>query len=122
MPPPARGDDIGRADAHRVQLAVEFALPEGKKATENGIIRREIEILPDKALQQAGVIRHMVEDFCGRQAVTPQLSAEMHGCSDLQRFDLGMRGTMLPKVAAGFKKKLQKQMLSTHRPRLLPTP
>ena len=60
------------ADPDGVQPALEITAPEFQKATQLGEIRSRVELLPDEALQQVGVIRQMVDDFCGRQTVIVQ--------------------------------------------------
>ena len=60
------------ADPDRVELALEIAAPEFQKAAQLGKIRRYIQLLPDKALQQVRIIRQMVDDLCGRQSIIAQ--------------------------------------------------
>src|SRR6516164_7325770 len=57
------------ADPDGVQSALEIAAPEFQKATQLGEIRSRVELLPDEALQQVGVIRQMVDDLRGGQSI-----------------------------------------------------
>ena len=60
------------ADPDGVQPALEITAPEFQKAAQLGEIRSRVELLPDEALQQVGVIRQMVDDLCGRQPIFAQ--------------------------------------------------
>src|SRR5271166_249964 len=60
------------ADPHRVKLTLDIAAPEFQKAAQLRKIRGNIELLPDEALQQVGMIRQMVDDLCGRQSIIAQ--------------------------------------------------
>ena len=65
-------------DADRMQNAFHFAVPmieEGRELRETG---REIIFLPDVELQQAGVIRSVVVDIGGCQAVANKLLSLIH--------------------------------------------
>src|SRR5690349_25152203 len=50
-------------DFYRMELALVVGAPELQEAVQLGKIRSEVELLPDKALQQIGVVRHPVDDF-----------------------------------------------------------
>ena len=50
-------------DFYRMKLALDVAAPEFQEAPELGKVRSEVELLPDKALQQVGVVRHPVDDL-----------------------------------------------------------
>jgi hypothetical protein len=54
---PRPGGRSRLTDPHRVKLALEVLAPEFQKAMQLGVVRSSIELLPDKALQQIGVIR-----------------------------------------------------------------
>ena len=53
------------ANPHRVELAFEIAAPEFEKAAQLGEVRRNVQLLPDEALQQVGMIRQTVDDLRG---------------------------------------------------------
>ena len=59
----------GLANPHRVELAFEIAAPEFEKAAQLGEVRRNVQLLPDEALQQVGVIRQTVDDLRGGQTI-----------------------------------------------------
>ena len=71
--------EAGRAERsallhiHRVQFAFDAAAPEFEKSPQLGIIGREVEFLPDEALQQGGMIGEPVDDFCRRQPISLKL-------------------------------------------------
>jgi hypothetical protein len=52
-----------------VKLALDIAAPEFQKASQLRKIRGKIELLPDEALQQIGVIRQTVDDLRGGQTI-----------------------------------------------------
>ena len=64
------------SDPDRVELAFEVAAPEFQKAAQLGKVRSTIELLPDEALQDSRMIRHVVEDLRRRKAVAPQLKVQ----------------------------------------------
>src|SRR4051812_11361716 len=74
--------EAGRAGAaalahiHRMQLALDIGAPEFEKALQLGIIRREIEFLPDEALQQGRVVRQSIDDLCRGEPVPVKLQLE----------------------------------------------
>src|SRR4051812_5573633 len=74
--------EAGRAGAatlahiHRMQLPLDVRAPEFEKAPQLGIIGREIEFLPDEALQQGRVVRQAIDDLCGREPVPVKLQLE----------------------------------------------
>src|SRR5438128_10463943 len=68
-----RGAAAALLHIHRMQLALEVAAPEFEEALEFGIIRREVEFLPDEALQQGGMVRQVIDDLCGGEPVPPNL-------------------------------------------------
>src|SRR5471032_1472119 len=66
-------DELRVGDPHTVKLAIEIALPEFQELAEVGETRGQIEVLPDKALQNMLVIGHPVEDFGGGDSVIVKL-------------------------------------------------
>lgn len=62
-----------RGNTNRVQLAVQAALPEAQEFLEYGKLRRQIEILPDEALQHHRMVGQAIEDFRGGQTIAAQL-------------------------------------------------
>src|SRR6266436_773478 len=70
----------GARHLHRMQLALDIADPEFEEAAENRILRRQVHVLPDEALQQARMIRQVIEDFRRGQAIVDELQAQIaHG-------------------------------------------
>jgi len=64
-----------------MQLAVEARFPEVQELREHGIFRRHVEFLPDEALQDSRMVRHVVENFRGRQTIAAQRQFELaHLC------------------------------------------
>src|SRR5436190_191 len=75
----ATGRRVGAAalpHVDRMQLALDVGAPEFQEALQLGIIRREIEFLPDEALEQGRVIRQAIDDLCGREPVPLKLQLE----------------------------------------------
>ena len=71
-----RGGPIsGLRDLHRMQLALDVLFPEGEEALQLGIARRDIELLPDEALDQVRVVGQVVEDLGRGQPVSLKLLA-----------------------------------------------
>lgn len=62
-------DEPARRNTNRVQLAVQAGLPEAQEFLEYGELRRQIEILPDEALEHHGMIGQAVENFRGGQTI-----------------------------------------------------
>jgi hypothetical protein len=63
-----------------VKLPVEALFPEIQKFLELWITGNKIEFLPDKSLEEPGVIGHVVEDLSGRQTIVAKLQRESrHG-------------------------------------------
>ena len=76
------GDDVaepkpserpGLPNPNGMELTLQIAAPEFEKPAQFGEIGGKVELLPDKALQQIGMIRQMVDDLRGRQAIIAQL-------------------------------------------------
>ena len=59
----------GLANPHRVELAFEIAAPEFEKAAQLREVRSNVQVLPDEALQQVGMIRQTVDDLRGGQTI-----------------------------------------------------
>src|SRR5215472_3147728 len=57
------------ANPHRVKLALDVAAPEFQEPAQLREIRGNIELLPDEALQQIGMVRQTVDDLRGRQTI-----------------------------------------------------
>src|SRR6266478_3717099 len=70
---PVRGAAAALFHIDRMQLALDVAAPEFEEALEFGIIGRQVEFLPDKALQQGGMVRQVIDDLRGRQPVPLKL-------------------------------------------------
>ena len=69
---PRPSGKAGLADPYRVELALDIAAPVLQKPVQLREIRGNIELLPDEALQQVGMIRQMIDDLCGRQPIIAQ--------------------------------------------------
>lgn len=48
--------------------------PEVEEPVQFGVMGCDVEMLPDESLQHAGMIRHMVDDLGGREAVAVELA------------------------------------------------
>ena len=59
----------GLANPHRMELAFEIAAPEFEKAAQLREVRSNVQVLPDEALQQVGMIRQTVDDLRGGQTI-----------------------------------------------------
>ena len=68
----------GLPDFYRMELAFDVLAPEFQKAAELGKVRGEVELLPDKALQQIGVVRHPVDDLGSRQPILTKMGDGGH--------------------------------------------
>src|SRR4051794_18399307 len=60
-------------DFYRMELALDVGAPELQEAAQLGKIRSEVELLPDKALQQIGVVRHPVDDLRRGQPILTKM-------------------------------------------------
>ena len=67
-----RAQDPALGDAHGMELAIEFRLPEFQELAQDRIFRVEIVFLPDESLQQFRMIGHVIENFSRRQSVAFQ--------------------------------------------------
>jgi hypothetical protein len=63
----------GLTDPNGMELALDITAPEFQEPPQLGIIGRNVELLPDKALQQIGVIGQMVDYLRRGQAIIGQL-------------------------------------------------
>jgi hypothetical protein len=73
----SRLDELGVADNHAMQRPVKFLLPECQEFNQDGKLRRNVVVLPDKGLQQARVIRDMIEDARSGEAIAGKLLYEI---------------------------------------------
>jgi hypothetical protein len=81
----SRLDELGVADNHAMQRPVKFLLPECQEFNQDGKLRRDVVVLPDKGLQQARVIRDMIEDARSGEPIAGKLLYEIRrrsACSD----------------------------------------
>ena len=58
-----RADQRGGGDADGMQGPLDLAAPELEEAGELGEVRREVQLLPDEGLQDARMVRHVVQDL-----------------------------------------------------------
>src|SRR6202030_2096518 len=70
-------DEARMRHRHRVQRAVERALPEAEEFLQQGKLRPQIVVLPHVGLQQPAIIGAAVEDARGGQAIALELAAEI---------------------------------------------
>ena len=70
-------DQAAGGDADGKKFSVETRLPEMQELAQSRKARREIEFLPDEALQHRGMIGQAIENFRRRQPVTPQLNRKI---------------------------------------------
>jgi hypothetical protein len=79
-----------------MQAAFDLSIPEIEEFVQHGIARGDIEVLPDKRLEQIGVVRQMVEDLSGRHAIILQLPNKAHD------FPASFQSTQPGPVVTGF--------------------
>ena len=60
-------------NVYRMQFAFDAAPPELEEPLELGEIGRQIELLPNEALQESRVVGQMVDDLRGGETVTTEL-------------------------------------------------
>src|SRR5260370_40552856 len=70
-------DEAARCNAHGMQPAFEIVAPEAEKAVEDGKSRRDIQLLPDVALEHRRMVRHVIKNFGGRQPIALQRQLEL---------------------------------------------
>ena len=63
VPEAGRADAAALLDVHGVQLALNAVAPEFEKALQFRVIRRQVEFLPDEALQQGRMVGEMIDDL-----------------------------------------------------------
>ena len=68
----------GGCKSDGVELALELAGPEVQELAEHRVLRGEVQVLPEIGLEQARVVRQVVEDFGGGEAVVPELQTDGH--------------------------------------------
>src|SRR5271169_4260175 len=76
------------ADPHGVELALNVASPEFQEPAQFGEIRSDIELLPDEALQQVGMIGQMIDDLRRRQAIIAKALLVVAHCRAHVRYAL----------------------------------
>jgi hypothetical protein len=77
-PPPRRPNQISRTHTHRMQPPLDAARPKIQKLLQLRKTRRQIQLLPNKALQNRRMIRHMIKNLRGRDPIVTQLQAKAH--------------------------------------------
>jgi hypothetical protein len=102
-----------------MQFPLDIATPVFEKAAQLGEVRSDIELLPDEALQQVGMIRHVIDDLCGRQSIIAQRLLVVVHLRALVRFALSGQTSMADRLLL-FKKNYIQQMISSLQPGLLP--
>ena len=127
---PERGPDVTKprpdrrprlADPDRVKLALDILAPKLEKAAQLGKIRSDIELLPDEALQQVGVIGQMVDDLRGRQSIIAQHLLMVAHLRALMRFALPGRTSICDGALPYKEKNKAEQTISSLAKRLLPS-
>jgi len=103
----------GLPHANRVKLAVEVAAPEFEEPAQLGEIRGKVELLPDEALQQVGVVRQMVNDLRGRQTIIAQLLLLIAHLPPLMRLILPSHTSMRDELLLDNPKNKEKQVISS---------
>ncbi len=76
-----------RGYPHGMQLAVDAAFPEMQEFVKHGKFRCQIEFLPDEALQDFGMIGHVIKDFGRGQPISAQTQLETTHCKAPSPFD-----------------------------------
>src|SRR5438270_12935960 len=104
-------------DLHRMKLALDVAAPEFKEPAELGKVRSEVELRPDEALQQIGMVRHAVDDLGGGQPILTKLGNGGHSVSS--RLAPANR-EHAPSVSPQQQKTSPKQQVSSSSQRVLP--
>ena len=100
-------------DANRVKLAVEVTAPEFEEPAQLGEIRGKVELLPDEALQQVGVVRQMVDYLRGRQSIIAQLLLLIAHLSALMGLILPSQTSMRDELLLDNPKNKEKQVISS---------
>lgn len=71
-------DQAGGGDPNRMQATLDLPLPEIQELVQDGIPWGDIEILPDKCLKHIRMVRQVVQDLGGGQAIILQLPNKAH--------------------------------------------
>src|ERR1700733_3963575 len=71
-------DQACRGHSHGMEAALDLALPEIQEFVQHGITRCDVEILPDIGLQNVRMVRQMIEDLSGGEAIILQLANKGH--------------------------------------------
>lgn len=72
------GGEAGGGDSDGMQRSFQVAAPEIQKFVQHRVAWGDIEVLPDEGLQQAGVVRQMIQDLRGGQAIVGWMPDEPH--------------------------------------------
>src|SRR6202008_695111 len=70
----ARRNQLRGGDPHRMQLAVQAAMPKIQEAAQDRVFGSQVVVLPSIALQQGGMVGQVVEDLRSGQAVAVELA------------------------------------------------
>src|SRR5262245_32697588 len=100
-----------------MQATFDAAVPEIEETAQDGVIRRQVVILPCIALQQAGMIGEVVKDLRSGQAVALELKGNACHASSGESFRLSQ---MCPRQALFQRKIVAKQEVGSRRSTLLP--
>ena len=73
MAEPRPSGGTGLPNPNGMEPTLQIAAPEFEKPAQFGEIGGKVKLLPDKALQQIGMIRQMVDDLRRRQPIIAQL-------------------------------------------------
>src|SRR5205814_2423769 len=73
----AGGDQFGVGDPHRMEPAVDVPHPEIEEFLQLGKARGDVQMLPQEGLQEAGMVRKVVDDLGGGEAVVTQLTLKI---------------------------------------------
>jgi hypothetical protein len=68
-----------------VEFAVNLLAPEFQEFVQLREFRGDVQVLPDEGLQDGGVVRQVVQDFGGGQAIITQLQGETHQLCSIKR-------------------------------------
>jgi hypothetical protein len=60
-----------------MELALDVLHPKVEEAAKLRIVRGDVEVLPDESLEQAGMVRHVVDDLGRGEAVAVELASEI---------------------------------------------
>src|SRR3546814_12018328 len=71
-----RRDQADAGDLDRMQLALDLAGPEVQEPAQYRKVGRAVEMLPDEALQQVGVVGHVIENLGSGQPIARKLASQ----------------------------------------------